>query len=71
MVITPEFTGTGRSLVIQGSSEFWSQAEAICLDIDRANGFGRDSLFVHNFAFTHFGRPGAILTAIITNSAKF
>lgn len=33
--------------------------------------FGRDSLFVHNFVFSHFGRPKAIFTAIITNSAKF
>lgn len=36
MVITPEFTGMGRSLVVRGSSEFWSTEEAICLDIDRA-----------------------------------
>lgn len=58
MVITLEFTGMGRSPVIGGLSAFWSTEEAICLDMDRADDFGRDSLFVHNFVFSHLGGPG-------------
>lgn len=57
MVITMEFTGMGRSLVIRGSPEFWSTEEAIWLDIDRADDFGRESLLMHNFAFSHLGDP--------------
>jgi hypothetical protein len=48
MSIISAFISMGWSRVIevrQGLSEFWSTEEGICLDIEGAGEFGRDSLF--------------------------